>query len=101
MLSEIYEKDNPKQSLEYLKIAIDSKESLYDAEKVNAIQSITFNEEERQRTIESAKIMYRNKTRQYSLMSGIGIFLLLTLILYKNNRQKLKAKLKLKTHTVN
>jgi C4-dicarboxylate-specific signal transduction histidine kinase len=41
--------------------------------------------------IETAKIKYQNRIKVYALLSGLGLFLIIGLLLYRNNRQKNKA----------
>ena len=48
-------------------------------------------EEEYQKEIDAAKIKYRNQLKQYALIAGLGIFLLVAVILYRNNRHKQNA----------
>jgi signal transduction histidine kinase len=48
-------------------------------------------EEEHQKEIMAAKSKYQNQFRQYALIAGLGILLLIALILYRNNRQKQKT----------
>ncbi len=66
LLSEIYEPIDVKQAFEYYKIAAAAKDSLYSSEKLQALQTMTFNEQERQRNIEAAKRTYQNQIRQYA-----------------------------------
>jgi signal transduction histidine kinase len=57
--------------------------------KTNAFKSITeFDEKERVYEIETAKTAYKNQTRQYALLAGLGVFLLIAFILFRNNRRK-------------
>ncbi len=75
-----------------IKITIAAKDSLYNYGKINALQNLTdFDEKERQYEIETATTAIQNRTKQYALLAGLGVFLLIALILYRNNRQKQKA----------
>ena len=58
-------------------------------------QALTLNQQQRLQNIEKQKLAYQNKVRTYFLLGGIGVFLLLALIFYRNNRQKHKAKIKI------
>ncbi|MEJ7674901.1 MAG: hypothetical protein WKF59_19935 [Chitinophagaceae bacterium] len=43
------------------------------------------------KTWKRKKLITQNKIRTYSLLAGLGIFLLIGLLLYRNNTQKQKA----------
>ncbi len=101
VLSQIYEPIDIKKALEYYKITVATKDSLYGNEKIMALQTVKFNEQERQRNFEIAKTTYQNKIKQYALIAGLGSFLIVALILYHNNRQKRKANKVLETTLTN
>ena len=96
LLAELYEQKDIKTSLQYYKIAAAAKDSMYSVEQVQALQSIAYNEQERKREIEAAKAAYQDNIRQYALLTGLGVFLIIALILYRNNRYKQKANIHLK-----
>jgi len=60
-------------------------------EKVKQFENVGFSEQLRVQQLEEDRIAVRNKTRTYSMLAGLGVFLLLAIILYRNNRQKQKA----------
>lgn len=91
ILSELYDSVNPKEALYYYKIAAAAKDSLFGAGNIQTIQTIITKEQTRQKEIELAKTAYQNRLKQYGLLAGLGIFLIVAFILYRNNRQKQKA----------
>ncbi len=91
ILSELLDSTNPKEALYYYKIATAAKDSLFGAGNIKTIQTIIVQEQERQKDIELAKTAYQNRLKQYGLLAGLGIFLIIAFILYRNNRQKQKA----------
>ncbi|MBC7827398.1 MAG: tetratricopeptide repeat protein [Chitinophagaceae bacterium] len=91
ILSELYDSINPGEALHYYKIAAAAKDSLFGAGNIQTIQSLISKEESRQNEIELAKAAYQNRLKQYGLLAGLGIFLIIAFILYRNNRQKQKA----------
>ena len=88
ILSELYDSIDPKMALHYYKIAAAAKDSLFGAGNIQTIQSLINNEEARQKEIELAKAAYQNQLKQYGLLTGLGLFLIIAFILYRNNRQK-------------
>src|SRR5688572_14070986 len=95
ILSEAYEKINTAEALNYHKLATNAKNNLYALEKQRQITSFRFNEELRQNEIRSAELQYKNRIRTYVLLGIVGCFLVLMIILIRNNRHKQKAKLKI------
>jgi two-component system NtrC family sensor kinase len=94
LLADIYERQgkNAQKVIQYHKMVIAAKDSLFNYNKINALQNLTdFDEKERQYEIETATTAIQNQNRQYALLAGLGVFLLIALILYSNNRQKQKA----------
>lgn len=91
ILSELLDTVNPKEALHYYKIASAAKDSLFGAGNIQTIQTLITKEEDRQKEIELQKIAYQNRLKQYGLLTGLGVILIVAFILYRNNRQKQKA----------
>ncbi len=91
LLAEQYESKDIKQALYYHKIAKAANDELYGVKRIQALQKNIADEQERQREIEAARIAMENQLRQYALLAGLGVFLLIAFLLYLNNRQKQKA----------
>jgi signal transduction histidine kinase len=101
ILSDLYDSVNPTEALHYYKIAAAAKDSLFGAGNIQTIQTLIKKEEARQKEIELEKTAYQNRLKQYALLAGLGVFLMVTLILYRNNRQKQKANKVLETTLTN
>jgi signal transduction histidine kinase len=81
----------------YLGLALRTNDSI-NRSKIKSLaefQKLTLGEQQRSQNIEKEKVVYQNKVRTYFMLSGIGVFLLLAIIFYMNNRQKSKAKIKI------
>ena len=91
LLAELYDLKDTKEALYYHKIARLANDKLYGATKVLGLQKIISDEQERQRKTEAIKIAYQNQLKQYALLAGLAMLLLIAFILYRNNRQKQKA----------
>ncbi len=82
-------------AFKYQSLALSLKDSLFNQEKIRAGQNLSFNEFQRQAAIKAAveaeKIKYQNRIKIYVLLAGLGLFLIIGLLLYRNNRQKQKA----------
>jgi signal transduction histidine kinase len=68
-----------------------AKDSLHNVEKIKQFQNIGFDEQLRLQELEREKIRYQNKIRTYTMLAGLGVFLIIAFILYRNNRQKQKT----------
>ncbi|TMI96162.1 MAG: tetratricopeptide repeat protein [Bacteroidetes bacterium] len=91
-LSSLYEKSNLELALRYHKMAVAALKKINNLYNLNAIQNLmAFDEEERQFEISTAQAAYQNQVRQYALLTGLGVFLLIAFFLYRNNRQKQKT----------
>jgi two-component system, NtrC family, sensor kinase len=95
LLAELYAEENPNESVRYYRMASAAKDSLYGVQKFQRLQSATMEEQERQTEIEAAAIAYRNKIWQQGLIGGAALFLIVAIVLYRNNLQKQKTNKKL------
>ncbi len=92
LLTDAYKAKNDfKQAYEYQALMIKTKESLFSAGNIQAMQSMIAGEEARRKEVETEKITNQNKLKQYGLLAGLGMLLLVAFFLYRNNRQKQKA----------
>jgi signal transduction histidine kinase len=74
------------------------KDSLFGPEKFHRLQLLTINEQQRQqeiiqrqKEIEQEKERFENKIKMFVLLAIAGVFVLLAIILYRNNRHKQNA----------
>jgi two-component system NtrC family sensor kinase len=84
-------KNTNDSALKYLELRVALNDSLFNKGKSRAIQALTFSEELRQREREAARIQVRNQTKLYAVFALSGVFLLIGIILYRNNKLKQKA----------
>jgi two-component system NtrC family sensor kinase len=93
LLSELYESIDTNEAFRYYKLAVEARESLFGAGNMQAIQTMIADDEARRKEVENAKIAYQNQLKQYALLGGLGMFLMLSLILYRNNQKEKKSKI--------
>jgi len=92
ILSSIYEsRSNIDSAFKYQKLAFAINDSLFTIEKNNQFQNINLEEQQRLQEQEKTNIKIQNQTRTYAFMTGLAVFLLIGLLLYRNSRQKQKA----------
>ncbi len=90
-------------AFKYMELALNSKDSLTKIRIRNLaeFQSLTYNEQLRLQNLEKEKVLYQTRLRTYALLGGLAVFLLIAVILYRNNRQKQKANTILETTLTN
>jgi two-component system, NtrC family, sensor kinase len=92
LLAEAYKsKDDFRKALEYQELMVDTKEKLYGAGNIEAIQAMVYQEQKRNDEIEASKLAYQNRLKQYGYLAGVGLLIIIALFLYRNNKQKNKA----------
>jgi len=91
LLAENYEKTERDSTLKYYKLAMVAKDSLFNKEKTKQMLSAQFDEELRQQEIRNAEKEFKNRLRTYGFITGLIVFLVIVLILWRNNRQKKNA----------
>ncbi len=75
----------------YLQAVIAIKDSLFSQEKIRELQSLGFDEAQRQQQIQDAKADGRTQLKFDALIGGVGALLVVAFILFRNNLQRRKA----------
>jgi two-component system NtrC family sensor kinase len=88
-----WDQNKADSSFTYLRLATILNDSLekIEKEKFREFQVEGFNEVLRLQELGKEKIQTQNKIKTYAMLAGLGVFLIIGLILYRNNRQKQKA----------
>jgi signal transduction histidine kinase len=68
-----------------------AKDSIFSQTKMQEFQKLLSDADQKQKEAEASAERFRNQVRLYSLIAVACIFLILLLIVYRNNRQKQKA----------
>ncbi len=94
LLYQAYQLRNQQDStFKYLQLAFYANDSI-NHEKIknlSSYQNLSFDEQVRLQKLEKEKIKFEAKIRTYALLAGLSVFLIITLILFRNNRQKQKS----------
>ncbi|SDB19651.1 His Kinase A (phospho-acceptor) domain-containing protein [Flavobacteriaceae bacterium MAR_2010_188] len=102
MLSELYSKEGKYDSAyAYISKANIQKDSLTGNNQILDLQRIVLREQEQRRSKEALAIQEMNTFKQYALLAGLVVFLIIAFILYYNNRQKQKSNKTLTTTLTN
>ena len=92
ILSRVYEKNDARKALYYHKLAIAARDSMFNLQNITQSLNARFNEQLSKQQTQTEKMSYQNKMRTYILLGALTFFLLVAVILWRNNRQKQKAK---------
>ena len=74
-------------AVKYQSLLIQLNDSLFGAKQAQLFQNIVFDEEQKLQQIESAKLAYRVKLRMLLLITGLAIFFLVAVIIWRNSRR--------------
>jgi len=96
LLSKIFEKTDPASSYNFLKISADAKDTVTNIEKTKQVKLLEIKEKQRIEDLHLAKVYAKNQVRFYSVIVLFISALIISFILYRNNRNKQKANLALK-----
>ncbi|MEO7174437.1 MAG: ATP-binding protein [Saprospiraceae bacterium] len=92
LLAEAFKSKNDfRKALEYQELMVDTKEKLYGAGNIEAIQAMVYQEQKRNDEIEANKLAYQNKLKQYGYLAGFGFLIIVAWFFYRNSQQKHKA----------
>ena len=91
LLAAVYDTMDAKQALYFRKIFDTTNNILYGPDKVKSLQKTISDEQDRERKTEAERIAYQNQIKQYTLLGGLAVFVLIGFILYRNNLHKKKA----------
>jgi signal transduction histidine kinase len=91
LLASLYDSTQPATALRYYKIATAAKDSLFGVDNIQTIQNLVSREQAKLKELENTRAFYRNRLKVYGLLAGLSAVLIITIILYRNNRHKQKA----------
>jgi signal transduction histidine kinase len=92
ILRDVYKRTGRTDSaFKYQEIMLGAKDSVYSQEKIKQMQNLAFNEQQREQAIEAEQKAYRNRLKMLGLIALGGVFLVVAILLWRNNRQKQKA----------
>ncbi len=93
LFSAFNKQNNQDSAFLYLQLASTISDSLNAADRKNLLgfQDVAYDEQMRANNLEKGKIETKNKIRTYAFLSAIAVFILIALLLYRNNRQRKKT----------
>jgi len=96
MLSKLYrEKGISDSALFYSDVGSRMRDSLYGPDKFKQIQLLVLKQQQEQQKIIQNELVYKSRLRIIALVSSLGIFVIIVLLLIRNIRHKQRAKVKI------
>ena len=77
--------------VKYQTLIIQINEDRFNAKQAQEFQNIDFDAQQQQQELIATQKEYQNRLQKYLLLGGLGVFSIIALILFYNNRQKQKA----------
>ncbi|MBZ5858346.1 ATP-binding protein [Flavihumibacter profundi] len=91
-LAAFYNSANRNDSIvKYQALIIKINDSLFNAKQVQQFQNIDFEARQRKEEIRAATNAYRNRLQVYWLISGMAVFFLVAILLWRSNRHRQKS----------
>ena len=94
-LAAFYRSTNNDSTVKYQELIIKLNDSVFNSQQVQQFQNIDFDQQQKNREMEAAKKAYQDRLQKYFLVAGLFVFLLVALLLWRNNMHKQKAKVKI------
>ena len=92
IMAKVFETQHqPDSALKYLKVMLAAKDTIFSQSRMQQYLLLNFDEEQRQKEIAAAKERFTNQIKLYGLLTAAAGFLLLSFILYRNNKQKQRS----------
>jgi len=82
---------NTDSLVKYQQLIINIKDTTFNTAQMQQFENIDFDQQQREKEIESAKKSYRNRLQISVLLAVVVIFLLLAIFFWRNNRQRKKS----------
>ena len=96
LLSQVFEKTDPVKAYNFLKISTAAKDTVTNIEKTKQVKQLEIKEKQRVDDLNLAEVYAKNKLRFNAAVALFLSALVISFILYRNNRNKQKANLALK-----
>ena len=96
LLSQVFEKTDPAKAFSFLKISTAAKDTVTSIEKAKQVKQLEIKEKQRIDDLNLADVYAKNKLRFNTAVALLLSVLIISFVLYRNNRNKQKANLALK-----
>jgi len=97
LLTQAFEaRRQPDSTLRYMRVMLTAQDSLHNPRRIKQLDAIGFAEQQRLQELETERAHLTERLRTAALLTGLGGLLLVSLLLWRNNRQQQQANRKLR-----
>ena len=96
LLSQVFEKTDPAKAYDFLKISAAAKDTVTNTEKAKQVKQLEIKEKQRIDDLNLADVYAKNQLRFNTAVALLLSAVVISFVLYRNNRNKQKANLSLK-----
>jgi two-component system, NtrC family, sensor kinase len=91
LLANLYNQRNIQKSYQYYKQAMIAKDSMFNQQKAKQVENVSFIENLKKQELIDAEKEFKNRQWLMALLAIIGVVILISVILFRNNRIQNKA----------
>lgn len=91
LLAGLYEGKDDRQALRYYKVAAAAKDSLFSQQKTKQLLMLSFEEQQRQQELVTARADFRNRMGLYGLLAVVGLVLTVAVLLWRTTRRQQRS----------
>ena len=95
ILADVYESIDLAIALHYYKLSTESKETLYGSGNIQVMKDMIVQNESRKQELLSAELAFKNRLRINILLGSTFTFIVIAILLFRNNKSKQNAKVKI------
>lgn len=88
LLAHMYDGSNDHEAAKYYKIALNMRDSLFNAEKTNQLMIIDITEQQHETDLKNAASAYQNKIKLFAVMTALALLVIILLIVWRNNKKQ-------------
>jgi two-component system NtrC family sensor kinase len=88
LLAHIYDGKDDHEAAKYYKIALNMRDSLFNAEKTNQLMIINITDQQRETDLKNAASAYQSKIKLFAVMVVLVLVVIILLIVWLNNKKQ-------------
>ena len=91
LLAQMYDGNNDHEAARYYKIALNIRDSLFNAEKANQLMIMDITQQQRETDLKNAASAYQNKIKLFAVLLALALVVIILLVVWRNNKKQQTA----------
>jgi signal transduction histidine kinase len=91
LLAQMYDGNNDHEAAKYYKIALNMRDSLFNAEKTNQVMIIDITEQQHETDLKNAASAYQNKIKLFAVVVVLALVVIILSVVWRNNKKQQTA----------